>query len=520
MTGSSPAHRTSTFRLFAPKLLTLVTALTTAIAAAAPQAAAPQPASPITEEQLHELAAAGGNHTLPAGVITLTRPLAVSADLVLTGAGPLDTTIQYLGAGTAVRVEGGATLELWDLRIDAATPHADAPGTDLIQVLDGDLMLDSVYLSNARNDAPDDLKRYGYGSGLYVTGTSSATVILSMFQFNGLVSIEGNEGATITVQDSMFDRNIHGVYVEDGVTLTITGTEFVETVETAVNVRGGATATLAYNTFTRTGIDPATGQGTFDALRFGDSTRVTLVANHVDGSPRYALSLFGSAEVRAEGNLFTGNGGHDQEVNLFRSAILLEDESRYVGSDDEFSENPGGAFELDSTASLLMERTTFRNNASYATGWVGGNASAVLVDATFDGNQGGLWLVSDATLVVERGTFINTGRDVVDARGHSRATVIDARFADNEGAGVYVSEQAGATVRGGSFEGNLAGTVASGSAIMEVAGGSFTRNQGAGVLYLGDASGSVTANVFDGNGGLALDLRSTAAVAVEANEER
>ena len=98
--------------------------------------------------------------------------------------------------------------------------------------------------------------------------------------------------------------------------------------------------------------------------------------------------------------------------------------------------------------------------------------------------------------------------------------MIDARFADNEGAGVYVSEQAGATVRGGSFEGNLAGAVASGSATMEVAGGSFTRNQGAGVLYLGDSSGSVTASMFEGNGGLALDLRSTAAVAVEANEER
>src|SRR5690606_3611295 len=149
----------------------------TALAAAAPQAA-PQQASPTTEEQLRELAVAGDSHSLPAGVITLTHPLIVTRDLVLTGAGPLETTIQYVGAGTAVRVEGGATVELWDLRIDAATAQPDAPGTDLIQVLDGDLLLDSVYLSNARNDAPDDLKRYGYGSALYVTGTASATVIL------------------------------------------------------------------------------------------------------------------------------------------------------------------------------------------------------------------------------------------------------------------------------------------------------------------------------------------------------
>lgn len=509
MTGSRATRPTTRLLLI---LILVAAASITAFAGAQADAA--------TEEQLLTHVAAGGSQTLPAGTVVLTQPLVVVRDLQLTGAGPADTTIHYVGSGAAVRVEGGATLDLSNLRIDARPQEDDAPGADLIQVVDGDLLLDTVYLSNARNGAPDEHKQYGYGAALYLTGTATATVNLSFFQRNGLVAVEANGSASVTITESRFDHNVHGVYVEDDVTLTIDATDFLVTEETAVNVRDRATATITRSFFSANGIDPATGRGTFDALRFGGSSRVTLGGNRIEGSPRYALSLFESAEVRAQGNLYTGNGGHDEEVNVFRSAVLLEDSSRYVGSGDAFVENPGGAFELDGSTAMLLESATFKDNASYATGWLSGTANVVLIEATFDGNQGGLWLVGEATLFLERGTFTATGRDVVDARGTSKVTVVEAEFSSNQGAGVYASESATASVLRSAFTANFAGAVASGTAKMEVSGSTFAQNQGAGVLFLADAAGSVSASTFEANGGLAIDLRTSATVAVEANEER
>ncbi|HET8984442.1 MAG TPA: right-handed parallel beta-helix repeat-containing protein, partial [Trueperaceae bacterium] len=299
----------------------MVTALAylafTPIVFAAPQTTA------ISEAQLFEAAAAGGSLVLPAGQIVLSRPLVITRDFRLSGAGPEDTTIQYAGSGAAVRIVGGASVNFDNLRIDASgSSEVGAFGADLIQVLDGRLVLDRIYLSGARYAAPDDLKPYGYGSALFVAGSSTATVTGTLFQFNELVAVEVTGAASVDLRQTSFDRNVHGAFAEQDAVLTVIDSLFVATEESALSVRGRVTATISSNTFSVNGVDPATNHADFDALRFGEEATVSLRDNLIEGNPRYALSLFGTAAVTAAGNTYRSNGGHDEVADVIRSTLL------------------------------------------------------------------------------------------------------------------------------------------------------------------------------------------------------
>jgi len=479
------------------------------------------PATPISESRLIEAAAAGGSLVLPAGSIVLSRPLVITRDFELSGAGPEDTTIQYTGSGTVVRIEGGASVSLDNLRIDASEPsEANAFGTDLIQVLDGQLALARIYLSGARNGAPDDLKAYGYGSGLYVTGSSTATVTGTLFQFNELVALEVTGSATVELRQTSFDRNVHGAFAEQDAILTVTDSLFAGTEESALSVRGRATATIKSNTFSANGVDAETGYADFDALRFGDEATVSLLGNLIEGNPRYALSLYGTADVRAQANTYRNNGGLDEAADMVRSALLLEDASRYVSDGDQFLDNPGGAMEVIHDSSMLLTAPTITGNGSYASAWFDDAAEVVLIGATVTGNEGGLFVRGEATLFLERGTFTTTGGDAIDASGSSAVTAVEASFDGNDGAGIYAYGNAKATVLRTTLQSNLAGLVASETATLEVEGSTFTGNRGAGVLFLDSTSGAVRSSVFQGNGGLAIDVRPMATVTQAANEER
>lgn len=502
-----------------PVLSAAVTVLAT-LAFVSAALAAPQTA-PITEERLFEAVAAGGSLTLPAGSMVLSQPLVITRDFRLSGAGPEDTTIEFTGTGAAVRIESGASVTLDNFRIDAsAANEAEGVGADLIQVLDGLLTLERMYLSGADYGAPDELKPYGYGTALLVTGASTATITQSFFQLNELVAVEATGSATVRINRSSFDRNVHGVLAEDDVSLDVTDCLIVSTEESAVTVRGRANVVIASSTLSANGVNSNTGYADYDALRFGDEAKVTLRDNLIEGNPRYALSMFGTAEVTAEANTFRGNGGLDEVADTIRTALLLEDSSRYVGSGDTIVENPGGAIEVIHDSAMLLNAPTITGNGSYASAWIDDSAEVVLIGATVAGNEGGLILTGEATLFLERGSFSTSGRDAVDASGSSHVTAVEATFVGNDGAGIYAYGEATATVLRSTFQSNIAGVVGSETASLEVDGSTFSQNQGPGVLFLDTTSGSVRSSVFQGNGGRAIDVRPAATVALEANEER
>ena len=514
---------TASAHLHVRSLRTVLAAVITSLAwvGFVPTALAAPQATLLSETRLVEAAAAGGSLVLPAGLLVLSQPLVITRDFSLSGAGPEDTTIQNTGSGTAVRVEGGAVVSLGDLRIDATgSSEAGSFGTDLIQVLDGSLTLDRTYLSGARYGAPDDLKPYGYGVALFVAGSATATVTSTLFQLNELVVVEATGTSTVSLRQTSFDRNIHGAFAEEDATLTVSDSLIVGTEESALTVRGRATATITSNTFSVNGVDPATGYASFDALRIGEEATVSLRGNLIEGNPRYALSLYGTATVTAEGNTYRSNGGHDEVEDVFRSSLLLEDSSRYVSNGDQFLDNPGGAIEVIHDSSMLLDTPTITGNGSYASVWVDDTADVVLIGANFADNEGGLFVMGEATLFLERGSFTTTASDAVDASGSSEVTAVEATFADNDGAGIYAYGGAVVTVHRSTFRSNLAGLVASETASFDIEGSAFTQNTGAGVLFLDTSSGSVRSSVFQGNGGLAVDVRPTAEVVLEGNEER
>jgi hypothetical protein len=169
---------------------------------------------------------------------------------------------------------------------------------------------------------------------------------------------------------------------------------------------------------------------------------------------------------------------------------------------------------------MLLNAPTISRNGSYASAWIADSAEVVLIGATVEGNEGGLYLRDEASLFLERGSYTTTGGDAVDASGSSHVTAVETTFASNDGAGIYVYGAATATALRSTFHSNLAGVVGSETASLEVDGSTFTENQGAGVLFLDTTSGSVRSSVFEGNGGQAVDARPAATVALEANEER
>jgi hypothetical protein len=364
------------------------------------------------------------------------------------------------------------------------------------------------------------VKPYGYGAALLVAGTSTATVTGTLFQFNELVAVEATGSSTVNLRQTSFDRNVHGAFAEADATLVVTDSLFVATEESALSVRGKATATISSNTFSVNGVDPATGYANFDALRFGEEATVSLRGNLIEGNPRYALSLFGTAQVTAEGNTYRSNGGHDEVEDIVRSPLLLEDSSRYVSNGDVFVENPGGAIEVIHDGSMLLNAPTLTGNGSYASVWVDDTADVVLIGATVEGNEGGMFVRGEATLFLERGSFMTTASDAVDASGSSQVSAVEASFTGNDGAGIYAYGGATVTVRRSTFQSNLAGLVASETASFDIEGSTFTQNTGAGVLFLDTSTGRVSSSVFQGNGGLAVDVRPMAEVVLEGNEER
>jgi parallel beta-helix repeat protein len=140
----------------------------------------------------------GTTINLGPGTFTLTATLSVDFDCSLVGNG-MDgadsTTVRY--AGTVVEVSD-ATFSAEDIRF---TSTATGSASDVMDAQDADLDLQSCYFSGAN--------RYNNvaGDGLYVYGSSTATVTDCTFTGNDLNGVDVDDDTEITLEGNTCSNN-------------------------------------------------------------------------------------------------------------------------------------------------------------------------------------------------------------------------------------------------------------------------------------------------------------------------
>ncbi|MBX3095216.1 MAG: right-handed parallel beta-helix repeat-containing protein [Cryobacterium sp.] len=466
-----------------------------------------------TVEELRAAVAAGGVHTLSAASFLLDEPLIASRDLTLVGSGTTVTTGRGAGAPASVLrvrwatagliVVEGASVRIEGVHLDGVVSgtfssdgtrdHGD--GLDLIRVLHGRLEVVGSHLTRARLGPPDSEKVYGRGSAIYVAGASTARVVDSVFSDNQLAALEAICSASLEVTDSRLAGNLNGVFAEGTVQLALHGNAFQDHTGSALILRGATVATISGNTLSGNGSSPDTGRPGADGVRIGDRAVVELSDNRFDGSPRYAVSIYGSARVTSVDNLFANSGGYIETDGFERSALLVEDDAVMFSSGDAFVENPGGGIEVFGNAHLELTNAEIRRNGSFASMYLGDAATALLIEVVVTDNDGSVTVVDSAHLTVRGGSYATSNTDAIYVAGFASLTLSGAELRNNRGFGVSVSDSASAEVDQAVVAGNRGG-----------------------ITFLDGAQGSVTNSRFMGNtAGRALVYRLDADVTVEGN---
>ncbi len=473
-----------------------------------------------TVEELRAAVAAGGAYTLSAANFLLDEPLIVSRDLTLIGAAweeelatgqgsgsiPAPTSvIRVRWAEAGIIVTEGATVRVEGIHFDgvvSGTIRSDGTrdsgdGLDLIRVLDGRLEVVRSALTRARLGPVEDGRRYGRGSGLFVTGSSVVTVVDSVFGDNRLAALEATDDATVEVLGTMFVGNLNGVFVEGNGRLQLHGSTIRDHPASGLILRGAATALVADTTLSNNGASPDSGRTGSDGVRIGDTARVTLRDNTFVDSPRYVISLYGEANVISENNLFANNGGYIEADGFDRAALLVEDDAVMLSAGDAFVDNPGGGIEVFGNGRLELRGVEIRGNGSIASVYLGDQAVTIMIDAAVSGNLGSITAVDSSRLTIQGGTYATTRTDGIYVAGFSTLTLGGAEIRDNQGFAISVSDDAR----------------------VEVDLAMVTSNRAGGVVFYDRGSGRVTNTRFlDNRAGQAMLYRIGADVHVEGNQ--
>ncbi len=487
--------------------------------AAAQSATTTQVPTVSTVEELRAAVAAGGVHTLSAASFLLDEPLIASRDLTLIGAGASAaagqgaagqggevapaSVLRVRWAAAGLIVTDGATVRVEGVHLDGVVSGTIASdgtrdpgdGIDLIRVLDGRLEVVASHLTRARLGPPDGEKAYGRGSAIYVSGTGSASVVDSVFQDNRLAALEARDGAIVEVTNSRFEGNLNGVFVEGSGRLELHGSLVQDHTGSALIVRGAAVASVSGNTLAGNGSSPDSGRAGADGVRIGDQAVVTLTGNRFVDSPRYAVSLYGSASATSEGNLFANSGGYIETDGFERSALLVEDDAVMLSTGDSFVDNPGGGIEVFGRARLELTGAEIRGNGSMASVYLGDEAVTLLVDSVVSDNRGSVTAVGSSFLTIRGGSYTSSNTDAIYLAGSASLALSGAELRDNRGFALSAVDAARVAVDAAVIAGNRGG-----------------------VTFLDGASGSVTNTRFVGNtAGQAMVYRLDADVSVEGN---
>ena len=238
----------------------------------------------------------GTTINLGPGTFTLTGTLSIDFDCSLVGSG-MDvaggTTVRY--AGTVAKIDG-ATFSAKNIRF-ASTATGSA--TDVMDAQDTDLDLQNCYFSGAN--------RYNNvaGDGLYVYGSSTATVTGCTFTGNDLNGVDVDDDTEIALEGNTCSNN-----TQDGMIFWSTSTGHVSGNTCSNNTFDGVLAlensdvTLQQNTCSNNG---DTGIA-FKADSTGVCSYNTCSTNTYDG-----IGLHDSAEVTIEHNTCL----HNTEAGIF-----------------------------------------------------------------------------------------------------------------------------------------------------------------------------------------------------------
>ena len=450
-------------------------------------------------DALRAAVAAGGTHRLAATTFELVGALQVDLDLTLIGAGAEATRLLLDpdGAGAGVRVAPGVALRLEGLGLT----YVGREGGDVLRVDDGRVELVDVLLTGARGGASDDPARpFGVGTGLVLRGGAHGRVDGGAFERNALSGIEAGQEAVLEVQGTRFEANGVGVFADGGAALTIAASTFARHEHNALHVRGAATATVEWTTFTADGrVETATAEG-FDAVRVGDDARVAFVDVAWRDHPRFALSLFGRGSATSVGGRFEANGGAYEDLGLYYSAVLVEDEASLVLDGDVFESNAGGAIEAIGSGSVVADGVTIARTGSFASVYVGGTAVVRLTDGEVVANEGALFATEDGSLTV-RGGFVRDGAgNGIEAVGRSRVSVEGTEVVDHVEYGIAVRDEATGVVREAFVAGNRSGIVAFDRARLRADGNVVLANVRTGIGFLDASSGEARGNQVSRHG--------------------
>jgi len=418
-------------------------------------------------------AAAGGSYQLAAGTYLVTEPWVVARDFELRGAGREATHLRLAAAPVGLRVEGGAEVRLAAL----ALVHAADAGGDLVQVHDARLALHEVDLAFARSaPSPDGAKPFGYGSGLALTGAAHVVLTSSALAGHELSAIEAYDESVVELRDVALRRNATGVFATDRARVSIDGGSFTGHDGQALHARGSARVRVTASSFVDDGgVDVENGLQ-FDAVRIGEGAVATFDRSVFREHVRFALSLYGDAQVTTTGNLFEANGGRIEALDLTFSAVLIEGAGRWQSRGDTFRANPGGAFELIEEARAAVHEALLDANGSWSPVYVVGGAQLLLTASRFLGHDGAIYL-----------------------SGASRSTLRDNLIADNGETGVWLFGDATAELRGNTIRGHDVG-VRLGHLARAWLVGNVVEGNGAGVAIFDGSDALLEENVLRSNG--------------------
>ena len=444
-------------------------------------------------DALRAAVAAGGTHRLAAATFELVGALQVGVDVTLIGAGE-DATRLLLdpdGAGAGVRVAPGVALRLEGLGLT----YVGSEGGDLLRVDDGRVELVDVLLTGARSGAADDPARpFGVGAGLALLGGAHGRVEGGAIVGNGLSGIDVGQEAVLEVQGTRFEANAVGVFADAAAVVTIATSTFARHEHNALLVRGAATATVEATTFTADGrIETAVAEG-FDAVRVGDDARVAFVDVVWRDHPRFALSLFGRGSVTSRGGRFEANGGVYEDLGLYYSAVLVEDDAALALAGDVFEANSGGAIEASGSATVVADGVTIARTGSFASLYVSESAAVRLVDAVVVDNDGALFVAEDGSLTVRGGVVRDGHGNGIEAVGRSRLSVEGTEVVDHVEYGIAVRDEATGVVRDAFVSGNRSGIVAFDQARLRADGNVVVSNTRTGIGFLDASSGEAREN--------------------------
>jgi nitrous oxidase accessory protein NosD len=290
------------------------------------------------------------------------------------------------------------------------------------------------------------------------------------------------------------------VFADGRTTVSIAASAFSGHAGNALHVRGGASTTVAGTTFTGDGRVEAADLDGFDAVRVGDDARVSFEDVVWRDHPRFALSLFGRAEVASRGGRFEANGGVYEDLGMYYSAILVEDEASLALAGDVLDGNTGGAIEAIGSSTVVADGVTVARTGTFANVYVGGTASVRFLDGDVFENEGAMFVTEEGSLTI-RGGRVRDGAGIgVQAVGRSRLSVEGAEVTDHLEYGIAVMEDATGVVRDAFLAGNRSGIVAFDRSRLRAERNVVASNVRTGIGFLDASRGEAIGNRVGANG--------------------